>query len=194
MERHLKAIEVALVPLKEVCDDAALLEQYQEQMSDAKNELSTIYEQLITVDLPDDHALVTQHAALEKLHFDCSHFIRKLLSSHASRSTGATDTASDKTSKLPKLDVPTFDGDVLHWQSFWEQFETSVHNCTSLSKAEKLVYLQQAIRNGSARIAIEGLSNSGEQYDEAVFCLKGRYSRPRLIHRAHVRIIMNTLH
>ena len=55
-----------------------------------------------------------------------------------------------------------------------------------------MVYLQQAIRNGSARIAIEGLSHSGEQYDEAVCCLKGRYSRPRLIHRADVRTIMNT--
>ena len=192
VERHLKAIEVALVPLKEVCDDAALLEQYQEELSDAKKELSTIYEQLITADLPGDHALVTQQAVLEKVHFDCSHLVRKLLSSHASRSTGDRDVTSDKTSKLPKLDVPTFDGDALHWQSFWEQFETSVHNCTSLSKAEKLVYLQQAIRNGSARIAIEGLSHSEEQYDEAVCCLKGRYSRPRLIHRAHVRTIMNT--
>ena len=107
-------------------------------MSDAKKELSTIYEELIGVDLPDDHALVTQHAGLETLHFNCSHLIRKLLSSHASRYTKATATASDKTSKLPKLDVPTFDGDVLPRQSLWEQFETSVHNCTSLSKAEKL--------------------------------------------------------
>ena len=22
--------------------------------------------------------------------------------------------------KLPKLDLPTFDGDILHWQDFWE--------------------------------------------------------------------------
>ena len=142
VERRLKATEEALASVKEDQDDVALLEQYQEQMSDAKRELSTIYEELVAVDLPDDHALVTQHAGLEKLHFDCSHLIRKLLSSRASLYTKATATASDKTSKLPKLDVPTFDGDVLRWQSFWEQFETSVHNCTSLSNAEKLVYLQ----------------------------------------------------
>ena len=92
----------------------------------------------------------------------------------------------------PSFQNWTFDGDVLHWQPFWEQFETSVHNRTSLSNAEKLVYLQQAIRNGSARTAIEGLSHSGGQYDEAVGCLKGRYNRPHLIHRAHVRIIMDT--
>ena len=132
---HLKAIEVALVPLKGACDDAALLEQYQEQMSNAKKELSSTYERLIAVDLPDDHALVTPHSALEKVHFDCSHLIRKLLtcSSHAAHFTRATDTASDKTFKLPKLDVPTFDANVLHWQSFWEQFETFIQGYAGIS-------------------------------------------------------------
>ena len=194
VERRLKATEEALALVKEDHDDVPLLEQYQERMGDIKRELSVVYEELITADLPDDHALVAQHADLEKLHFSCSHIIKKLLNAHSARSTKATaaSTVSDKTSKLPKLDVPTFDGDVLHWQPFWEQFETSVHNHTSLSKAEKLVYLQQAIRNGSAKTAIEGLSHSGDQYDEAVSCLKGRYNRPRLIHRAHVRTIMDT--
>ena len=125
-------------------------------------------------------------------HFDCLHLIKKLLGSHASCTTKATATPSDKTSKLPKLDVPMFDGDVLYWHSFWEQFETSVRNHTSLTKAEKLVYLQQAIRNGSGKPAIEGPSYSGDQYDEAVGCLKGRYIRPCLIHRARVCTIMDT--
>ena len=194
VESRIKATEEALALIKEDHDDVSLLEQYQEQMSDVKRELSAIYEEIVAVDLPDDHALVAQHAGLEKLHFRCSHMIKKLLNTHAARSPKAIATcpAGDKTSKLPKLDVPTFDGDVLHWQPFWEQFETSVHNRTSLSNAEKLVYLQQAIRSGSAKTAIEGLSHSGDQYGEAVSCLKGRYNRPRLIHRAHVRTIMDT--
>ena len=192
LEHRLKATNEALALLGEDHDDVPLLEQYQEQMDDIKKEFSAIYEEFVAIDLPDDHILVTQHADLEKLHFDCSHLIKKLLSSHASHTTKATATSSDKTSKLPKLDVPTFDGDVLHWQPFWEQFETSVHDHNSLSKAEILVYLQQAIRNGSAKTAIEGLSHSGDQYDEAVGCLKGWYNRPRLIHRAHVRTIMDT--
>ena len=28
--------------------------------------------------------------------------------------------------QLPKLEVPTFDGDVLHWQMFWEQLLMTV--------------------------------------------------------------------
>ena len=66
----------------------------------------------------------------------------------------------------------------------------SVHECSQLSDAEKLVYLCQALRDGVARSAIEGLSRSGEHYKEAVECLCSRFDRPRLIHQAHVRKII----
>ena len=66
----------------------------------------------------------------------------------------------------------------------------AVHNCSRLSNAEKLVYLQQALKGGTAKNAIEGLSRSSDNYDEAIQCLKARYDRPRLIHQAHVKAIL----
>ena len=92
--------------------------------------------------------------------------------------------------KLPKLDVPTFDGNILNWRSFWEQFRISVHDCSNLSDSEKLVYLQHSLKNGSAKSVIEGLSRSGEYYAEAIECLRSRYNRPCLIHQTHVRMIL----
>jgi hypothetical protein len=53
------------------------------------------------------------------------------------------------------------------------------------------VYLQHALKDGSAKQAIEGLSRSGEYYSEAIDCLKARYDRPRLIHQTHVRMILD---
>ena len=70
--------------------------------------------------------------------------------------------ADGKGVRLPKLHVPTFDGDLLHWAQFWEQLKISLHDRPHLSNAEKLVYLQQAVKNGSAKSVIEGLSCSGE--------------------------------
>ena len=67
----------------------------------------------------------------------------------------------------------------------------SVHDHSDLSEAEKLVYLQQAIKDGSAKNVIEGLSYSGDQYQEAIECLKSRYNRPRVTHRARVRIVVD---
>lgn len=82
------------------------------------------------------------------------------------------DTTTDGTGvKLPKLDVPVFDGNIIHWKQFWDQFTVAVHSKGTLSNAEKTVYLQQAIKDGPARNAIEGLSHCGENYEEAVECL-----------------------
>ena len=185
VERCLEEADRSLSLLDASHDEVPLLKQHQERLADMMKELSTLYEELIVLDLPDDHVLARKHTAMEALQFKCAHCVKKLLNAHSSKSTVSS---SENSSKLPKLNVPTFDGEVLHWQQFWEQFEVAVHNRSSLSDAEKLVYLKQ----GSARSAIEGLSQSGDQYKEAIDCLKSRYSRPRLIPRAHVRTIMDT--
>ena len=87
--------------------------------------------------------------------------------------------------------MPTFDGNILNWKCFLEQFCISVHDRPNLSEAEKLVYLCHALKDGLAKHAIEGLSRSDEHYMEAIDCLKTQYDRPRLRHQAHVRVILN---
>ncbi len=86
--------------------------------------------------------------------------------------------------------MPTFDGNLINWRSSWEQFVISIHERSSLSDAEKLAYLKHALKDGSARQVVEGLSGSGENYKEAIDCLHARFDRPRLIHQAHVRSII----
>ena len=79
--------------------------------------------------------------------------------------TPAAPTASNGV-RLPKLDVPTFDGDILNWRTFWEQFCIAVHDRSYLTDAEKLAYLRHAPKGGTANNTVEGLSRSGDQYDE----------------------------
>ena len=87
------------------------------------------------------------------------------------------------------IDVPMFDSDILHWQTFWEQFSVTIHDPTDISDTEKLVYLRHSLKDGSAKSIIEGLSRSGKQYVEAIESLKSRYSHPQLIHQTHVQKI-----
>ena len=61
-----------------------------------------------------------------------------------------------------------FDSDILHWQTFWEQFSIAIHDRANMSDTEKLVYLHHSLKDCSARSVIEGLSRSGEQYAEAI--------------------------
>ena len=66
--------------------------------------------------------------------FDCSLKVKKALHSEH----GTTSTVDGKGVKLPKLEVPTFDGDILGWKTFWEQVSVSIYTHPNLSNAEKL--------------------------------------------------------
>ena len=47
--------------------------------------------------------------------------------------------------KLPKLDLPQFDGTYAEWTSFWDQFYASVDSEPSLADSQKL-NLKRALR------------------------------------------------
>ena len=61
----------------------------------------------------------------------------------------------------------------------------------NIPDSEKLVYLQSALKDGTANGVIEGLTRSGEFYSETIESLCARYDRPRLIHQTHVNMIMD---
>ena len=144
------------------------------------------------MELEEGDELLALHATLEKRFFDCFLQIKELLRPHTHAHDPPPGPAHSGTKgvRLPKLEVPTFDGNILKWKCFWEQFCISVHDRSSLSDSEKLVYLQHALKDGSAKHVIEGLSRSGEHYTEAVRCLTSRYDRPRLIYQTHVKMIL----
>ena len=93
--------------------------------------------------------------------------------------------------KLPKLEVPTFDGNIMNWTAFWERFDALIQSKKGANDAEKLTYLRQILKDGPARHVIGGLSQTAKIYDEAIKCLQECYDRPRLIHQAHVHDIID---
>ena len=48
------------------------------------------------------------------------------------------------------------------------QFDVAIHSRTTLSDVEKLAYLRNSLKDGSAKGIIDGLSTSGEFYDETL--------------------------
>jgi hypothetical protein len=103
------------------------------------------------------------------------------------RSTPTGDPKRVAATKLAKLDAPTFNGEILQWQQFWSQFKMSIHDHKDLDSSQKMAYLCQSLKQGSAFAVIKGLSLTGEHYEEAVSCLLQKYDRPRLLHLSHVK-------
>lgn len=87
------------------------------------------------------------------------------------------------TSKLPRMELSKFDGDVLKWYQFWDQFSSNVDS-RNISDVDKLLYLQ-SILEGDAKQAIEGLDTTNKNYSIAVRTLKERYGKPVAIIDAH---------
>ena len=87
--------------------------------------------------------------------------------------------------KPPQLEITPFDGDVLKWQEFWDQFEASIHKA-NYSSIDKLNYLKSRLK-GEALSAISGYQLSDNNYSVVVNVLKQRFGNPQLIIDAHYR-------
>ncbi|CAG9764383.1 unnamed protein product [Ceutorhynchus assimilis] len=91
--------------------------------------------------------------------------------------------------KLPQIALPKFDGDLLKWHTFWDQFASNVDS-RNMSEVDKLLYLQTALE-GEAKQAVEGLETTNQNYTIAIDTLKTRYGNKSTIIDAHYRALYN---
>ena len=101
--------------------------------------------------------------------------------------------------RLPKLNLPTFDGDVQTWQTFWDSFESKVHQNWNLTDVQKFSYLKNQLVGEAAR-TIDGFALTNINYARAIDLLKERYGqRHKIVHATMQTLIQlpapsNTLH
>lgn len=92
--------------------------------------------------------------------------------------------------KLPKIEVPKFDGDLKQWQTFSDMFESLVHNDDSLTNIEKFNYLIHSLKDSPLAL-VKCTPMTGENYLIAYNALKQRYQNKRLVATSHWREIEN---
>ena len=78
--------------------------------------------------------------------------------------------------RLPKLDLPHFTRNPLHWQSFWDCFAAAVDNNPSLTGVQKLSYLRAQLSGDAARV-ITGFQLTNDNYAHSVAQLKERFGQ-----------------
>ena len=87
--------------------------------------------------------------------------------------------------KLPRIELPKFNGDVTKFCSFWESFESSVDRNPNLSTIDKFNYLK-ALLEGSAARSVQGLALTEANYAAATDILKERFGRKQQIISGHM--------
>ena len=139
--RYLFTVNERIGSLSGGPDDVCLLRQYEEQLRDRKVELVDICSNRLSLGIEESDQLYTSQTQLDKELFDCSFKIKRLLFPSGQALDSTLPSLDSKGVRLPKLDVPKFDGNIINWRTFWEQFSISTHSQSGLSDAEKLVYL-----------------------------------------------------
>ena len=77
-------------------------------------------------------------------------------------------------SLLSRLDLPTFDGNLLEFPEFFSRYSTLIGNKAELDDTNKFSLLKSCLR-GRALQSIQGLAITAENYHIALDILKRRY-------------------
>ena len=118
LQAKLESIDTAIHDLDNAEEDIAyILEGYRDQVTEIKAELTALESSLLNSEVPTDDPVMQNQAQVDKAAFDCQLRIKKCLRALITTPTKASETT---TTKLPKLEVPTFHSDILQWKNFWE--------------------------------------------------------------------------
>ena len=165
--------------------DVQVLNNYVDKIKSLEGKLKVLEKEIVS--LVDFRGRLERASHIERILFDLRvHISRLMEETKKEQDSNVVGTPLVAGINLPRIDIPTFDSNILNWRLFREQFQAAVRDKLHLGEIDKLTYLREALKNRTARNVIQGLTQKAESYQEAIVCLKDRYDRPRITHREHV--------
>ena len=92
--------------------------------------------------------------------------------------------------QLPKITLPTFNGNYCDWLIFKETFISLIHGNNELSAIEKFHYLLASLKDDARKI-IDKLTLTEEGYNTAWELLSFRFDNSRMIVDSHIKRLLN---
>lgn len=184
LEEQLRDVEQLLLRCK---DGTAVLRQdikrWQISLKQSISYIQSDMDRYVSHASPDDNLLeLTSQLQMKGEEFLIE--LELIINVSDSQQAGSSSNNQAKTSvKLPKLELPKFDGDILKWTGFWDRFVANVHS-QSLEDVEKLAYLLSSLE-GIAKEAVQGLTMTNDNYLVAIDTLKGRYGHTHKVIDSH---------
>ena len=109
--------------------------------------------------------------------------------SEAHTQAGTTNQIPVKKYDLPKMTLPTFNGDYQQWQSFHDLCKSIIQEQTSISGVIKWCHLRASLTGDVAKI-IESLSITETNYEVAWKLVCDRYKKKRVLVSQHTRALL----
>ncbi|XP_062530828.1 uncharacterized protein LOC119630214 isoform X1 [Bombyx mori] len=147
------------------------------------DKLQTEIETLL--DAPDDD--FKSRCEFEDQYHPAVALARSLLSA----TTNSEDSGRVHTNvRLPKIDLPHFDGSVQGWLEFKDTYISLIHNNKCNDDIMRFHYLRSCLR-GSAALVIKNIDFTSENYNNAWDLLCQRYDKDQLLIHNHVQALFS---
>ena len=93
-------------------------------------------------------------------------------------------------SRLLKLNMPSFAGDPLLWQSFWHCFDAAINSNPMLTGVQKLTYLRAQLQGDTAGV-IAGFPLPDANYSHSIGLLQNLFGQPYKLSSAHMQALLD---
>ena len=98
--------------------------------------------------------------------------------------------SSYNVSRLLKLNMPSFAGDPLLWQSFWHCFDAAINSNPMLTGVQKLTYLRAQLQGDTAGV-IAGFPLPDANYSHSIGLLQNPFGQPYKLSSAHMQALLD---
>ncbi|XP_078051647.1 uncharacterized protein LOC144477784 [Augochlora pura] len=119
-----------------------------------------------------------------------SEYIRQIELPTTARSNSELTSPITATIKLPEMRLPSFDGTIENWSSFFDIFSSTIDRNNDLTPVQKLQYLRSSL-TGTAAACIASLATTDANYTDAIDLLKQKFDCPRRVILKHCNAILD---
>ena len=174
------------------CPEEIDLIQIKDRLEIYETELRAIQNQIVAIDEGEIARGIELAEGYEKLQRRITKQLINIRRSTPSQSTSGASAAGRVSAslKLPEVRIPTFDGALEDWQSFYDSFSSTIDQNEHLAPVQKFYHLRSALTGWAAR-SIQSLAITESNYAIAIDVLKEKFDCHRQICMRHWDLIFD---
>ena len=163
-----------------------LLEFRQEELPQINRKFDDIQCQIELIDVDNADEGEEEREAFEVKYFSIRSEMQEIINAEKSYNSSINNTSTNTANthslraRLAPISLPSFDGNIQEWESFFDCFKAMVHNDDSYPPAQKFSYLRSTL-SGQALGIIKGIPITENNYEVAINKLKQRYDNKSLV-------------
>ena len=108
------------------------------------------------------------------------------MSEPASSSVISTTKSISKFDRMPRIELPSFNGEGSEWRPYWDNFMNALSKDATLTDVDRLSFVTMTMKCKEGMEIINSHTRRSPDYEAAICAFKERYDQPRVTsHTTH---------